>query len=198
MFRPHRRRLQRDADEGRNRRGRPDERNRGVLPQKLRRAEPPVPAPAEAPRARAQCPDTSNDGEVDVDECTARRLTSHRRDACSTAWRCGSSPRTPGSLFDVRTGRRRSTAASRSACSSCPRSARAGARRGGRGREFSAEFLSMARQVFQMIDKDNSGTLVKAEMSARSVRPSTRARRGSHAIDATRCLPRDPPAASRP
>ena len=64
--------------------------------------------------------------------------------------------------------------------------------------EFSAEFLSMARQVFQMIDKDNSGTLVKAEMSARSVRPSTRARRGSHAIDATRCLPRDPPAASRP
>ena len=64
--------------------------------------------------------------------------------------------------------------------------------------EFSAEFLSMARQVFQMIDKDNSGTLVKAEMSARRVRPSTRARRGSHAIDATRCLPRDPPAASRP
>ena len=64
--------------------------------------------------------------------------------------------------------------------------------------EFSAEFLSMARQVFQMIDKDNSGTLVKAEMSARRVRPSTRARRGSYAIDATRRLPPDPPAASRP
>ena len=30
--------------------------------------------------------------------------------------------------------------------------------------EFSAEFLSMARQVFQMIDKDNSGTLVKQEI----------------------------------
>ena len=63
---------------------------------------------------------------------------------------------------------------------------------------FTAEFLNAARECFLMIDKDNSGTLVKAEMSARSVRPSTRARRGSHAIDATRCLPRDPPAASRP
>ena len=30
--------------------------------------------------------------------------------------------------------------------------------------EFSAEFLSMARQVFQMIDKDNSGTLTKTEI----------------------------------
>ena len=30
--------------------------------------------------------------------------------------------------------------------------------------EFSAEFLSMARQVFQMIDKDNSGTLTKKEI----------------------------------
>ena len=56
VLRPHRRRLQRDADEGRNRRGRPDERNRGVLPADVRRAEPPVPAPAEAPRARAQGP----------------------------------------------------------------------------------------------------------------------------------------------
>ena len=64
--------------------------------------------------------------------------------------------------------------------------------------EFSAEFLSMARKCFDLIDKDGSGTLEKPEMSARSVRPSTRARRGSHAIDATRCLPRDPPAASRP
>ena len=63
---------------------------------------------------------------------------------------------------------------------------------------FSVEFLSAARKVFEMIDVDESGTLEKAEMSARCVRPSTRARRGSHAIDATRCLPRDPPAASRP
>ena len=64
--------------------------------------------------------------------------------------------------------------------------------------EFSVEFLNAARKCFEMIDVDESGTLEKAEMSARCVRPSTRARRGSHAIDATRCLPRDPPAASRP
>ena len=64
--------------------------------------------------------------------------------------------------------------------------------------EFSVEFLNAARKCFEMIDVDESGTLEKAEMSARRVRPSTRARRGSHAIDATRCLPRDPPAASRP
>ena len=64
--------------------------------------------------------------------------------------------------------------------------------------EFSVEFLNAARKCFEMIDVDESGTLEKAEMSARCVRPSTRARRGSHAIDATRCLPRDPPAASTP
>ena len=63
---------------------------------------------------------------------------------------------------------------------------------------FSVEFLSAARKVFEMIDVDESGTLEKAEMSARRVRPSTRARRGSYAIDATRRLPPDPPAASRP
>ena len=44
--------------------------------------------------------------------------------------------------------------------------------------EFSTEFLNAARKVFQMIDDDGSGTLEKAEMSARSVRPSTCARRG--------------------
>ena len=82
--------------------------------------------------------------------------------------------------------------------------------------EFSAEFLSAARAVFLMIDKDDSGFLDKEEMSARCVRPSTCARRGdgarsaaalavrrvwggsSYAIDATRRLPRDPPAASTP
>ena len=64
--------------------------------------------------------------------------------------------------------------------------------------EFSVEFLNAARKCFEMIDVDESGTLEKAEMSARCVRPSTRARRGSHAIDATRRLPSDPPAASRP
>ena len=64
--------------------------------------------------------------------------------------------------------------------------------------EFSVEFLNAARKCFEMIDVDESGTLEKAEMSARSVRSSTRARRGSYAIDATRWLPLDPPAASRP
>ena len=61
--------------------------------------------------------------------------------------------------------------------------------------EFSAEFLSMARKCFDLIDKDGSGTLEKPEMSARSVR---RVWGGSYAIDATRRLPRDPPAACRP
>ena len=60
--------------------------------------------------------------------------------------------------------------------------------------EFSVEFLNAARKCFEMIDVDESGTLEKAEMSARRVRPSTR----SYAIDATRRLPPDPPAASRP
>ena len=80
--------------------------------------------------------------------------------------------------------------------------------------DFSLEFLSAAREVFTMID-DESGTLEKPEMSARGVRPLTRrARRGdgvrsaaapavrrvsggSYAIDVTRRLPPDPPAASR-
>ena len=46
---------------------------------------------------------------------------------------------------------------------------------------FSVEFLSAARKVFEMIDVDESGTLEKAEMSARSVR---RVWGGSYAIDA--------------
>ena len=61
--------------------------------------------------------------------------------------------------------------------------------------EFSNEFLNAARKCFDLIDVDCSGTLTKAEMSARCVR---RVWGGSYAIDATRRLPRDPPAASRP
>ena len=79
--------------------------------------------------------------------------------------------------------------------------------------EFTFEFKNAARECFQLIDKDHGGSLSKQEMSARCVRPSTRARRGdgaaalavrrvwggsSYAIDATRRLPRDPPAASTP
>ena len=77
--------------------------------------------------------------------------------------------------------------------------------------EFTFEFKNAARECFQLIDKDHGGSLSKQEMSARCVRPSTRARRGdgaaalavrrvwggSYAIDATRRLPRDPPAACR-
>ena len=79
--------------------------------------------------------------------------------------------------------------------------------------EFTNEFKNAARECFQLIDKDHGGSLSKQEMSARCVRPSTRARRGdgaaalavrrvwggsSYAIDATRRLPRDPLAASTP
>ena len=46
--------------------------------------------------------------------------------------------------------------------------------------EFSAEFLTMARAVFDMIDKDQSGTLTKKEIvdavandKARTRRPTT-------------------------
>ena len=60
--------------------------------------------------------------------------------------------------------------------------------------EFSNEFLNAARKCFDLIDVDCSGTLTKAEMSARCVR---RVWGGSYAIDATRRLPRDPPAACR-
>ena len=80
--------------------------------------------------------------------------------------------------------------------------------------EFSNEFLNAARKCFEMIDDDQSGTLEKAEMSARSVRPSTCARRGdgersaaalavrrvwgrSYAIDATPYSPPDFHAASQ-
>ena len=42
--------------------------------------------------------------------------------------------------------------------------------------EFSAEFLTMARAVFDMIDKDQSGTLTKKEIvdAVRGPRPSRR------------------------
>ena len=136
--------------------------------------------------------DTSKDGEVDMEECTAsRRLTyfSSDRRACSAAWRCASltarlgwhgrsSPRTPGSLVDVRTGEE---AINRGLAK---RLAQLAAERERRERaaekadaEFSVEFLNAARKCFEMIDVDESGTLEKAEMSARRVRPSTRARR---------------------
>ena len=79
--------------------------------------------------------------------------------------------------------------------------------------EFTNEFKNAARHCFELIDVDKGGSLSKEEMSARCVRPSTRARRGDgaaalvvrrvwggslYAIDATRRLPPDPSAASTP
>ena len=126
-----------------------------------------------------------------------------------------SSPRTPGSLVDVRTGEE---AINRGLAK---RLAQLAAERERRERaaekadaEFSNEFLNAARKCFEMIDDDQSGTLEKAEMSARRVLPSTCARRGdgarsaaalavrrvwgrSYAIDATPYSPPDSPAASQ-
>ena len=65
--------------------------------------------------------DTSNDGEVDVDECTASGVLLLIR---STRVAVRFSEHPVHSLMCAQ-GRRRSTAASRSACSRCPRSARA-------------------------------------------------------------------------
>ena len=62
--------------------------------------------------------------------------------------------------------------------------------------EFTFEFKNAARECFQLIDKDHGGSLSKQEMSARCVRRVWGG--SSYAIDATRRLPRDPPAASTP
>ena len=64
--------------------------------------------------------------------------------------------------------------------------------------EFSAEFLSAARAVFLMIDKDDSGFLDKEEMSARRVRPSTCARRDDGARSAAAHTPSTRLVAHRP
>ena len=64
--------------------------------------------------------------------------------------------------------------------------------------EFSAEFLSAARAVFLMIDKDESGFLDKEEMSARCVRPSTCARRDDGARSAAAHTPSTRLVAHRP
>ena len=76
-----------------------------------------------------------------------------------------SSPRTPGSLVDVRTGEE---AINRGLAK---RLAQLAAERERRERaaekadaEFSVEFLNAARKCFEMIDVDESGTLEKAEI----------------------------------
>ena len=89
-----------------------------------------------------------------------RRLTSRPIDVTAAL-----SPRTPGSLFDVRTGEEAiNRGLAKRLQQMSEERARAARAAAAEDEEFSAEFLSMARQVFQMIDKDNSGTLVKQEI----------------------------------
>ena len=76
-----------------------------------------------------------------------------------------SSPRTPGPRFDVRTGEEAiNRGLAKRLQQMSEERARAARAAAAEDEEFSAEFLSMARQVFQMIDKDNSGTLTKTEI----------------------------------
>ena len=130
--------------------------------------------------------DEDKSGEIDVEECAARRLTCQAIEA-------------PASLVDVRTGE---TAIQKGLAHRLEqlsierqRRDRANARA---DEEFSAEFLSAARAVFLMIDKDDSGFLDKEEMSARCVRPSTCARRGDGARSAAAHTPSTRLVAHRP
>ena len=96
--------------------------------------------------------DTDNSGEVDVDECTASGvLLSQRFDPTHLPHRGdGDQPRpreAPGADGEGARAARRAAAAA--------------------DEEFSAEFLTAARKVFQMIDDDDSGTLEKAEIVTR-------------------------------
>ena len=52
--------------------------------------------------------------------------------------------------------------------------------------EFSAEFLTAARKVFQMIDDDDSGTLEKAEI-VRAVRANKVAKAASYNLQSVIC-----------
>ena len=96
----------------------------------------------------------------------ASYLSCDRRDACSTAWRRGSLIGcTRFSLFDVRTGEAAIYRGleKRTADLKAEQERRAKAAAAA-DEEFSAEFLSAARKVFEMIDVDNSGTLTKQEI----------------------------------
>ena len=89
---------------------------------------------------------------------------------------------TPDSLVDLRTGEE---AINRGLAKRLDQLAAERARREKAARaedeNFSVEFLSAARKVFEMIDVDESGTLEKEEI----VRASARLNRGLHAVDAT-------------
>ena len=136
--------------------------------------------------------DEDKSGEIDVEECAARRLTYIRTPRVELS-------EAPASLVDVRTGE---TAIQKGLAHRLEqlsierqRRDRANARA---DEEFSAEFLSAARAVFLMIDKDDSGFLDKEEMSARCVRPSPCARRGEGVRSAAAHTPSTRLVAHRP
>ena len=130
--------------------------------------------------------DTDGSGEVDIDECTARRPTCHPIDATPARRRGGGSSTAALSLriisrVDSRTGEeaiyRGLAKRVEQLQAEQERRMRAAA---AADEEFSAEFLTMARAVFDMIDKDQSGTLTKKEIvdavandKARTRRPTT-------------------------
>ena len=104
-------------------------------------------------------------------------MSSDRRDACSTAWLVSATD----SRVDSRTGEeaiyRGLAKRVEQLQAEQERRMRAAA---AADEEFSAEFLTMARAVFDMIDKDQSGTLTKKEIvdavandKARTRRPTT-------------------------
>ena len=138
--------------------------------------------------------DEDKSGEIDVEECAARRLTYIRTP------RVGLSE-APASLVDVRTGE---TAIQKGLAHRLEqlsierqRRDRANARA---DEEFSAEFLSAARAVFLMIDKDiprqRDVCAPRPVLQLARVAAMARGRRPLIRIDATR--PPDSRAASRP
>ena len=163
---PHRQGQLRHARQGRNHQGRQGRRKGEELPRHVRRAEPRVPYSASTPAqgARSAGHEQGRRGGGNV------RLPGEDR---SAAWRwllltarlgsmAAAVAEKPGSLVDVRS----STAAR-------TRGASASATRKRPTPNLASNFWNAARKCFEMIDVDESGTLEKAEMSARCVRPST-------------------------
>ena len=108
--------------------------------------------------------DTSQDGEIDADECTARRLTSRPIDATPARRRGGAVP--IGTRFHYLMCAQGGGDLPRPREAHGGPQGRAGAARwAAAAADGCAEFLSAARKVFEMIDVD-SGTLTKQEIIA--------------------------------